>query len=86
LCDYPFEWSIKKEYLVHIKRQVSYIAVGSTIYHGSNTILGEVFDQAHICLFAYLLHAAAIDNVGKENGILSSMWKYSRGQSAVDIS
>lgn len=85
VCDYP-EWTINDDYKKNIKRAFATHAAGSAFFHGSQTRMGDSYDNNMIAVVAYLGHQLSVSKLNSTSSILNELSPTPRGISAQEIS
>lgn len=85
LCDYP-DWTVSDEYRKAIKRAFATLTTGSAAFHGSQTRMGDSYDNNMIAVIAYLGHQLSVSKFNSTSSILNELSPTPRGLSSLEIS
>jgi len=62
ICDHP-AWNIDPSYQLAMAQAFTSLTVGSSFWHGSHTLLGNIADNRFIEVVAFLAHQASLENL-----------------------
>lgn len=85
ICAHKEGWNIPREYVVAMAQGFSALTMGSSFWHGSHTLLGNIADNRFIDIVSYVAHQASLLHLPQASTVLTDLSLTPRNATSVMV-